>query len=56
MRELSSYLAERTVERGYYRPRVAPAEKVNQRPETSGLRLTRHCKLINRAVLVSSDV
>lgn len=49
MRQLSRHLADRTVEGGYYRPRVTLAEKVDQRVEAAGLRLARHCKLINRA-------
>lgn len=56
MHELSGYVANRTVEGGYHRPRLIPAEKVDQRAEAASLRLTRHCKLINRAVLVSTDV
>jgi len=48
MRELGGHLADRAVEGGYYRPRLSPAEKVDQRGEAAGLRLARHCKLISR--------
>lgn len=50
MREFGGDLADRDVERGYHRLRVALAESVDQRAEAPGFRLTRHWKLINRAV------
>lgn len=47
MREFSSHFADRAVERGYYRLRLALTNSVDQRAEAPSFRLARHWKLIN---------
>lgn len=47
MGEFSGHLADRAVELGYHRLRVALTDSVDQRAEAPGFRLARHWKLIN---------
>lgn len=47
MGEFGGHLADRAVELGYHRLRVALADSVDQGAEAPGFRLARHWKLIN---------